>query len=166
MDTEIESLNQLVKKSLDHYDNQKTKYYHLINNQDITFDIGENKINFIFDDKTDQMDFQILGYFDNQNYIWIWGWLLNGLNINVTKICRYLLDYGLKLEPSSNTTEHFFIKSLLVNSRIMIEEDIQLDINLAIYSYLIKDKISFIFPMKRYTDESKTNYITIYYLIK
>ena len=76
----------------------------------------------------------MLGYFDNQNHIWIWGWLLNDLNFNTTKICRGLLDYGLKLEPKSNATEHFFIKSLLVNSRVQVDEDAQLDINLAINS--------------------------------
>ena len=58
------------------------------------------------------------------------------------------------------------IKALLVNSRIIIEESVQLDINLAIYSSLMRDKIKFIFPRIRYLDESKNNFVTFYYLIK
>ena len=163
---EIESLNQFIKRALEYYDNQKLKYYDFIKNQDVTFNINENKINFHFDDDSISKEFQILGYFDNQNNIWLWGWLLNDLSFNTTKTCRFLLEYGLKLEPSSNTSEHFFIKSLLVNSRIQVDEDSQLDINLAIYSYLAKDKISFIYPRKRYVDDSNSKYVTFYYLIK
>lgn len=163
---ETDSLYQIIKKALDHFDNQKIKNYDLISNQDVSFDINENKINFHFDKKPVTKDFEILGYFDNQNHIWIWGWLLNDLSFNTTKVCRGLLDYGLKLEPKSNATEHFFIKSLLVNSRIQIDEDVQLDINLAIYSYIVKDKIAFIYPRKRYIDSNNDKYVTFYYLIK
>jgi hypothetical protein len=98
---EIESLNQFIKRALEYYDNQKLKYYDFIKNQDVTFNINENKINFHFDDDSISKEFQILGYFDNQNNIWLWGWLLNDLSFNTTKTCRFLLEYGLKLEPSS-----------------------------------------------------------------
>ncbi len=76
------------------------------------------------------------------------------------------MDYGLKLELQNNLLEHSYIKSILVNSRIKIEEDIQLETNLAIYSYLLKNKIKFIYPLKVYLNNDKKEYITFYYFIK
>ena len=165
---EIESLSQFIKKALEHYDNQKMKYNHIINIQDVRLNEVTNEIKFYIDnpDKPYIHEFEMLGYFDNQTHIWIWGWLLSGLAINQTKICRELLNYGLKIDEMSNTLEHFFIKSLLVNSRIAISEAIQLDVNLAIYSYLSRDKYSFIYPRKQFIDDKKTAWVTFYYVIK
>jgi hypothetical protein len=165
---EIESLNEFIKKALIHYDNQNKKYLSILNlnNENVIFNSENTEITFIYDDKKDIFDFDMLGYFDNQNQIWIWGWLLTNLNANQTVLSRELLNYGLKLEPSSSSIEHFYIKALLVNSRIKIEEDIQLETNLAICSYLIKNKILFIYPRKRYLNNEKTEYVTFYYFIK
>lgn len=167
---EIESLTQFIKKALEYYDNQKMKYRHIINVQDVRFDESINEIKFYINnqDKPHISNFEMLGYFDNQTHIWIWGWLLAALDVNQTKICRELLNYGLKIETANNSgsLEHFFIKSLLVNSRIAISEEIQLDVNLAIYSYLSRDKYSFIYPRKRFIDDKKTTWVTFYYVIK
>ena len=165
---EIESLSQFIKKALEHYDNQKMKYRHLINIQDVRFNETTDEISFYTNnpDKPHISNFEMLGYFDNQTHIWIWGWLLGELDVKRTKICRELLNYGLKIEAGSNSLEHFFIKSLLVNSRIAISEENQLDVNLAIYSYLSRDKYSFIYPRKRFIDDKKTLWVTFYYVIK
>ena len=88
------------------------------------------------------------------------------INYEKTKICRDLLEYGLKLEPSSNSGEHYILKSLLLNSRILLDEYVQLENNLAIISYILKDNILFIYPRILYIDENKQKFITIYYLIK
>jgi len=163
---EMESLNHFLKKAITHYDNQNLKYYDFIKSQNATVNLKDNEISFFLnDDKTFNSDIEILGYFDNRTNIWIWGWMLTGL-LN-TNISRDLLNYGLKLEIGlTNTNEHFFIKSLLVNSRILVEDDIQLEINFAIYSYLMKDRYKFLYPWKKYLDKEKTIYITHYYLIK
>ena len=163
---EMDSLNNFLKKAITHYDNQNLKYYDLIKSQNATIDTSKNEIFFFLnDDTTFTADSEILGYFDNRTNIWIWGWMLTGvLNTNIS---RDLLNYGLKLEiGSTDTNEHFFIKSLLVNSRILVEDDIQLEINFAIYSYLMKDRYKFIYPWKKYLDKDKTIFITNYYLIK
>ena len=162
-----DSLNQFIKKALQHYDNQNLINKEILDIPDsqVKFSIETNTITFKFDEKEKTFDFEMLGYFDNQSHVWIWAWLLTDLNSEQTKMSRELLNYGLKLESTSNSIEHFFIKSLLVNSRISIEEDIQLDTNLAICSYIIKNKIKFIYPRKRYIDKSN-NYVTFYYLIK
>ena len=98
--------------------------------------------------------------------IWIWGWVLSYLNHKDISLCKFLLEYGLKLEPETTTQEHLMIKGILVNSRIKIDEIVQLDINLAIYAYLLRDKIKFIYPSKIFTDQTNTKYVTFYYLIK
>jgi len=161
---ETDSLNQMIKKAFDYYDNITIENYNLIKSNDIQLNERINEITFNITKKT--YNYEILGYFDNINMIWIWSWLLPQYNSSETKISRDLLNYGLKLEPESNVTEHIFIKSLLVNSRISIEDVFQLDTNLAIYSYLSPNKFKFIYPYKIYTDDNKKDYITLYYLIK
>jgi len=161
---ETDSLNQMIKKAYDYYDNIMVNYNDIIQTNDIMILERDNEITFNINKKT--YNYEILGYFDNINLIWIWSWVLPQFNSNLTKIARELLNYGLKLEPESNVIEHLFIKSLLVNSRVSIEDSIQLDTNLAIYSYLSPNKFKFIYPRKIYTDENKKNYITLFYLIK
>ena len=161
------SLSQFIKKALDYYDNQKLKYYNLISLENIKYDVDKNDIVFIDNDmKKTEYTFEMLGYFDNMTNIWIWAWLMHNIQSNQTKICRDLLAYGLKLEPDTILEEHNFIKALLVNSRIMIEDSIQLETNLAICAYLVRDKFKFIYPRKLYLDDSKTSFITFYLLIK
>jgi hypothetical protein len=167
---DIENFSEFIKKALQHYDNQNTKYNKFINDSDVKI-IDEDRNNnleiiFNLNEEKNICDAEILGYFDYSNQIWIWGWLLAELKLYHINICKNLLEYGLKLEPDSNITEHFMIKALLLNSRILIENSLQLDINLAIYSYLIKDKIYFIFPKKIYVDDKNEDFIIIYYLIK
>ena len=164
---EIGSLNQFIKKALDYYDNQKLKYSNMINLNKIKYDETNNTIIFT-DENMKEYDFmfETLGYFDNSTQIWIWGWLMHNIKSNQTRICRDLLAYGLKLEPDTILEEHNFIKSLLVNSRIMIDEDTQLETNLAICAYLVRDKFKFIYPRKLYLDDSKKTFITFYLLIK
>ena len=80
---EIESLNEFIKKSLIHYDNQNMKYLPILklDNQNIKYNLLDTEITFIYDDDKEQtFDFDVLGYFDNQNHIWIWGWLLTNLS--------------------------------------------------------------------------------------
>jgi hypothetical protein len=164
---EIRSLNQLVKKALEHYDIQQLNYRETIDTQDVKFNLETTEITFKFQDDTIyNAEYEILGYFDNLTNIWIWGWLLTELSVKHTVLCRELLNYGLKLEPGSNSEEHSLIKTMLVNSRILLEEFTELEVNLAICSYILKDKIKFIFPRKRFIDSSNKKYVTFYYLIK
>ena len=163
-------INNLIKKSLEYYDKQQTKHKYYWNESDIFTETKENKIT-IVDSKNEnniklKSTYEILGVFDNQTKVWIWAWLLPYLNYNETIISRKLLEYGLKLEPGSNTNDHFYIKSQLLNSRILIEDDIELDIHLALVSYLVKELYLFIIKTQTYYNSEKTKYSTIYYLIK
>ena len=153
-------LVQLIKLALEYYDDQNITYNEYINTESVKFDFDNDLI--ILNDK--EYSFELLGYFDNQNNIWIWAWVLPDLSYNKTILARELLNYGLKLEPSTNSSEHFIIRSLFVNSRILLEEFVQLDTYLGIVSFILKDKIFFIYSRKRYIN--KHDYVTVYYLIK
>jgi hypothetical protein len=159
---EESSLNQFLNTVLEYYDDQTQKYYNDIKNHNIKINENTNEITF---NENKIYKYELLGYFDNINKIWVWGWILPQYNTNETKIARNLLEYGLKLEPETNISEHLLIKSLLVNSKILIDTSTQLDIYLAIFSYLSRDRFLFIYPYK-VLSEDKKNYITLYYLIK
>jgi len=143
---------ELIKKALDYYDSQCIKYENYI--QDINFNLNI-------------ADKEILGYHDNNNKIWIWGWVLpRDIDSNDMTISSELINYGLNIDYTHGSSDHYFIKSLLLNSRLMIEDIIQLDINISLCSYIIKDRIKFIYSRDVYLDDTNTNYITYYYLIK
>jgi hypothetical protein len=164
---ELGSLNQFIKKALEYYDNKILEYVDFIKLQDVKYKLDTNEITFTIQDKKPYyFSFETLGYFDNTEHIWIWSWLLQELKSDQTKIARDLLNYGLKLEPETLSTDHHFFKALLVNSRVSIDEMVQLDINIAIFGYLMKDKFKFIYPRKVYLDDTKSKFITFYLLIK
>ena len=160
--------SDLIKKSLEYYDSQNDKNKKYIENTKIIFSGEDNQISLIDQDENILLDcnYEILGLFDNQTNVWLWAWLLPFLNSNDTIISRKLLDYALKLEPQSNSYDHYYIKSQLLNSRITIEDSIELDIHLALSSYLIKDLFSFIKPLRINLNKEQTKYNTLYYLIK
>ena len=137
-------------KALDLYDDRRGIYNNYIRDND-----SINKF------KND--DIEILGYYDNENKIWIWGWILPN---KISNLCYKLLDYGLNIDPTNESSYHHFIKSLLLNSRLIVNNLIELDINLAICSYILKDLIKFILPYKFYLNDNKDKYITYYYLVK
>ena len=164
----IEKLRDFIIKVLDFYDKNNLKYIKYINSKiEINKnDEGDDIAKFIYNkEEIFKAKCQICGYYDISNNIWFWGWLLPLTNHD-TILSRELLDYGLKLEPATNNNEHYYIKSQLLNSRITIEDMIELDIHLALSSYLIKDLYSFIKPLTVFLDKDKTKYITYYYLIK
>jgi len=65
------------------------------------------------------------------------------------------------VELSSNISIlNFYIKTIFGNSRLYINNDLEIDILLAMSAYLLKERIKFI-----YTDEEDSSLIT-YYLVK
>lgn len=159
---DINNIGQFIKKSLEYYDEQQEKYKEYINATNLEFNERNNELIInLPNQKPINATYETLGYYDTATSIWIWAWVINTLKSESTEIARNLLNYGLKLEPDKgDILEHFFIKTLLVNSRILIDDEIQLDTNIAVYSYLLKGKFSFILPRR-----IKNNSI-IYCLIK
>ena len=154
----IINIKDMIIKSIDLYDKQYIKYLDIINSRSEIIK-ESNRIKFYSKDDEILLDakFQFAGYYDPNNNIWIWAWLLPLTNNN-TKLSRELLEYGLKLDINSINSDQIFIKNLLLNSRFIIKDKIGLEINLAIFSFILKEKILFIYPYK-------INDIIIYYFI-
>lgn len=161
MDNNTNYFYDLIVKALEFYDDKLLHYktYLDTNYDDVEINWTLFTIDFINGDNKKKFSFERLGYFDIQYNIWIWAWVLSDFKATNEITCKYLLEYGIKQER-----DNFIIKSMLVNSRIQIEDDIQLDINLAIYNYLLKDRIKFIYPYKKFIDRERQKYI-IYYLL-
>jgi hypothetical protein len=162
----ITNVSDFIKKSLDYYDKQNNKYKkYLPKNTELLLE-EKQIIDFKTKKKIANIEFQVLGVFHNKTNIFIWSWVLPYLSIDLTKTSRELLDYGLKLEPQTNNINHYYIKSLLINSRIYIENDINLELIQAISAYLLKDKLDFIYEYKFGNKSSSDIFLTTYYLIK
>ena len=155
--------NDFIKIILDYYDKQTYNNDILYNQNNFKkktiVKISNDIINIYntSDDLLHSGNYEILGFLDKKKYIWNWSWLIPSVSNDYTKLAIYLHNYGIKLD-NSDTSEHYFIKPLLSNSRLIIKNDIEQDTNIAICSYLLRNKIKFIFP---YEDKN----IITYYLI-
>ena len=161
------NIKEFFNKALKYYDNQQLEYYTYINNSDYNIIETNNTITILPINNIKSIityNYEILGILDNQTHVWIWSWLVPDFDENIVKLTKELLFYGLKLEPRSNTDIHSYLKIQFLNSRILIENDIELDTHLSIISYLMKDKILFILPIL--LNKKNKNNQTIYYLIK
>lgn len=155
-------LSDLIIKSLKNYDENNYKHRKYLKNKNYKIDKEKSKI--IFKDK--KFDYELLGIFDNDNNIWMWGWMFPNIKINKSSLSRKLLNYALDIEVDENSInyESVYLKIQFLNSRFLLENNLQLDIHLALSTYLLKDNIKFILPNKLYL--GKNRYITRYFLVK
>lgn len=160
-----EDFTLLVKKSLFNYDNQNEKYKKYIENKNYTSDIDKSILTF---ENGKKFKYNIAGVFDSMNQVWMWGWMIPDYRVTEIEYVKKLLDYGIKINPDilkeQLTVDKLYLKSVLVNSRFLINDKSQIDIILAISCYLLKDNFDFVYPVKKYLN--KTNYIEIFYLLK
>jgi hypothetical protein len=160
MDTK--KFRNLIKESLTYFDKQNLKYKNLI---DLKKKIFPDKIIFYGknNDEIDRYNYEVLSTFYNKTKVWMWGWMWDVS----TPIAEGLLKYGLKIDSKmvSDRPEFMFIKSQLINSRILLENKINLDIQLALSSYLIKDKCIFLCQIVESIDDDDPEDFIIRYLI-
>lgn len=77
--------------------------------------------------------YSILGRFDSSNNFWEWGWSFESIKNKIYDIQTFL-KYGLDITDDENK----LIKDILINSKIKITENINLDIILGISITLLK----------------------------
>ena len=154
---DIKDIKDIIINALDYYDQNTSKYKKYVFSNKIRLVENNKEIKFLLDDETFTASYELAGYYDTTNNIWIWGWLLPINNKN-TLLSRELLNYGLKLDIDIINNDQIFIKNLLLNSRYVVTDNIGMDINLAIFSYILKEKILFIYP-------HKVDQIIFYYFI-
>ena len=163
-------ITNYIKKSLEYYDNQQYENRFYLNNiPDIDNDIinNNNNIKYISWYKNNEIKlkthYEIIGIFDSYTKIWVNSWSL----LNYKSILGHdLFEYAYNNDINNiNNSLNDYIKIQLLNSRFIINNNIELDIYLALISYLLKDKIKFIFPMELPYPNDKTRYKKTYLLI-
>jgi len=165
-------LSALVDKALYEYDKRSIQYKKYIDSDNLIFDRTITSIKFV-DINQEVFNYNILGVFDNINHIWMWAWMVPDFLMTETLFVKKLLNYGLKIDTTvSNklsldklSQDRLYLKTQLVNSRFLLEDNFQLELHLAISYYLSKENIKFIYPRIKYLSSDKKRFITVYYLI-
>lgn len=134
---------EIVTKALEYYDNNNEVYKKFFKNTNLTLftaatgDMQHSKLTFF--DKNDEKFFEsrceVIGYFEDYSKIWMWAWANPSLLKNNSYISRKVLYYALDLDPQ---TDDVFIKKELLKSESEVTDLIQIDIRVAISSYLTK----------------------------
>lgn len=174
-----DGLKTLIYKSLEIYDNQNNDNKMFINCPNViiktldytTDERDKNEIDFYVDNIDYSFNYEVLGIFDKNTKVWIWSWNIPYLVKQLTKESRNLLNYAFSKEKDSDfnkenyskySKEDIFIRIQFTNSRLYLTDSFQLDILLAICSYVLQNRIKFIFKKNnKFNDEFE-----VYYLIK
>jgi len=156
----MNKISELILNSFEYYDSQNYLYKKYLNQNGVLD--GENSvINF----GNEKFKYELLGVFDNQTNVWIWSWMIPLIDNEKSNISKKLLNYGLNIFPNNDNEDAIYLKTQLLNSRFLIEDNFQLEIHLALASYLAKDNFRFLYPIKQYLDNKKERYITKYFFI-
>lgn len=154
-----------INDALVEFDQSVVKYQKYIKYKDLVIDNNELIIK---QGDNIQLEYELLGLY-NSNQIWIWGWLLPDRDKNEINLSRRLLNYGLNIQPSSNTQQqlkviNLYLKTTLINSRFLIKSEYQLDLILAVSQKLLKNNVLFLLPYKLNINDKES--ITVYYIVK
>jgi hypothetical protein len=173
-----DNVENFIKKSLDYYDNQIKENSLYLENTEFEFEPTnyQNKANINSykiiknNDIIKEGRYELLGIFDFQTKIWISGWsiMMDKGFYTYNSLSRELFDYVYNLQLYVNEYDrdlYNYIHNQLTNSRILIEDSIELEIYLSTISYLLKNKINFIYNDIKYLNNDKTKYIIKYYFI-
>jgi hypothetical protein len=132
----MNDFTQVVKDALEYYDENALKNYDLIRTfkyYTIIADVG--KIAFYDDNKKKiyEYNYEVIGKYIPPQKLWMWGWSSGELNKELITISRKVLNYALDLDK-----ENFFLKTALITSRHQITYRTQIDIHIALTSFLSK----------------------------
>lgn len=101
-----------------------------------------------------ETEVEILAIFYDKFSVWSWAWSHTGLTNAENYLSKEILLYALKLGSDLS-----YLKSLLTTSRGVVKDHIQLDINLAVGSSIIKQP--YIYPFEYRIADHKL----VYYFI-
>jgi hypothetical protein len=102
-----------------------------------------------------EYEYEYIGFYYSEYKLWAWAWSIPYLDKKSTIISRRILNYGLNLDK-----DDFQLKLELTTSRFIVTDPIQLDIHVALASYLSKQPI--IYPYYSYNDETSNGYVIRY----
>lgn len=155
--------NPIIRNSLEYYDSYQPKIQKILNNIEYFKIINGVNVNdeFIFFDSNDKPFFKSrieqLGMFVPQDNSWKWSWSIPFAKYQNTLISRKILEYAFTLNSSTD----LHLKSTLVNSKLIITNQYQIDIYMALSSMLSKKP--FIFKYYLCPPEENSDPTIIYY---
>lgn len=119
-------------------------------------DMEHNKITFYDDIGNNLLEsrYEILGLYSSEHKLWCWAWSIPTLNKNQINISKQILSYGLDIQAKNLTQA----KSELITSRFKINHRIQLEMRIALATYLSKKGV-YKYRLKKGKEDS---YIDIY----
>ena len=151
----------LIKNAYKYYDEKSELYDHIIKGtvryeEDTSDNDLTKRVIRFYDDKNNtklEANYEYMGFKTDltegptRKGLWIWGWAKEESSKNMTYISKNILKYGLdivlnesvlnnKVEHKENSNK--FLKSLLINSKIIYENEIELDILTYLSFYLSK----------------------------
>ena len=137
----MNNFSQIVRSALEYYDENTIKFYdqiHSFKYYKINKQIGE--ITFFDQDKKliKNTSYEIIGKYIHKQNIWTWGWSIPVLQKNLNKISKKILLYALELESIDNA-----LKTEFITSRYQISNPIQMEIHVALASFLSKQPCVF-----------------------
>lgn len=156
-DDNILKIDSTIRDSLEFYDNNQEKYHIFFDKvKYVRFvDNNNNTDDIIFYDENKKIllesSFEIMGIYLPKNNMWKWSWSIPSIHKKYTFISRKILEYAFNLHH----TKEFPLRSDLINSKIKINNDLQLDIRIALSSYIGKQPLIFKFYNKIYDVQSK-----------
>ena len=112
---------------------KKIEYIKFTNNLNLTprIKLFDSNKNLLLDSS-----YENVGIYKQKNNTWIWAWSMNSINNNQNFISRNILSYSFKLR--TDIPSEFLLKSILLESKHLIKNKLQLEILLALSSYLSK----------------------------
>ncbi len=152
--------NNIIAQSLEYYDKNieinkelinKIQYINTIEKKDgSSLDLIE------FYDKDFNLlkksTYEILGIYSSTGSIWTWGWSIALLKKGLLNTSKKIFNYGFDLDK-----DNLFLKNELITSRFKISNKIQIDMHVAIGSYLSKKQ--FIFSYKIYNNDIEKKHV-------
>lgn len=84
--------------------------------------------------------YEVLSFYITKAQIWVWGWASPTIRKNKIGLIKKVLNYGLSLEYGESIVQSYtmLLKTILTTSRLRVDNPIQLDINIALASYISK----------------------------
>lgn len=156
------TFNEFIIQELEKYDNHNTiQFIEYLNASNVK--IESTLITFIINENSKIFNYELLSRFDTTTNIWTWSWVFT--NINKIKLVKRLLDYGFTIELSDNNKSdvnfklYLYLKSIIINSHIIITTYEELEFIIVAIRYLMKDNILFIYSNN---DKNIINYYIIY----
>lgn len=174
-------IDDIIQTSLEFYDSNQPKIIEIIekvhyvkfkNNNNIT-----DEITFFDKHKKEilKSSYEILAAYVPNQQLWKWAWSLPTILKKSSFISRKILEYALNLDHEKD----YLLKSTLINSKIRIINDLQLDIYIALSANLSRKPFIFklylappldknidpeFYPYKEINDDPDNSKYIVFYL--